>query len=354
VRERDPNHHLYTVGNTYYLKVEIGGRQLRESLRTADVGEARARRDERIEELKGQTHAWPVAVGRWLTEYLPENVDASTAKRYASSIRQLGAVQVTHRERKVALADLPIEVIRIRTIGEIVAWSKRHRRDNTNATRRRDLTALSNLLHACIGWSWREDNPARQWDRSHIKERREPIILPPDRHVDAYLGHCPPSWARAARFLDLTGLRTAEGFGLLWDEIKADGNAIELTNTKRSRARYITLDPAAVGILAGTPRHIRSPYVFWHDDGEPYRNVSSRHVQLRSKPAVTREAGGPVQFTLHHLRHRFAVRALRGGMNIYNLQLYLGHTSVKTTEIYLDYLDPETRQRAMRVANGPA
>lgn len=57
---------------------------------------------------------------------------------------------------------------------EIVSWSKQRRVAVTNATLRRDLTALSSLLHACVGWGWRDDNPARTWDRSHIKERRDP------------------------------------------------------------------------------------------------------------------------------------------------------------------------------------
>lgn len=48
----------------------------------------------------------------------------------------------------------------------------------------------------------------------------------------------------------------------------------------------------------------------------------------------------------HDLRHLFAVEALRGGMGIYRLSKHLGHTSVKTTEIYLDFLTPEEAARA--------
>lgn len=69
---------------------------------------------------------------------------------------------------------------------------------------------------------------------------------------------------------------------------------------------------------------------------------------------MTKAAGEEVTFSLHHLRHRFAVRYLKNGGSIYDLQGILGHGSVKTTEIYLDFLDPETRQRAMRTARGSA
>jgi integrase/recombinase XerD len=44
------------------------------------------------------------------------------------------------------------------------------------------------------------------------------------------------------------------------------------------------------------------------------------------------------RFRVHDLRHGFAIRALRSGMDIYSLSRHLGHTSVKTTEVYLGYL----------------
>jgi integrase/recombinase XerD len=42
----------------------------------------------------------------------------------------------------------------------------------------------------------------------------------------------------------------------------------------------------------------------------------------------------------------FAVEALKSGMNIYDLQQHLGHSSVKVTEIYLAHLTPEEKARA--------
>jgi integrase/recombinase XerD len=56
-------------------------------------------------------------------------------------------------------------------------------------------------------------------------------------------------------------------------------------------------------------------------------------------------AAGELRF--HDLRHFFAVSYLRAGGNIYDLQKTLGHTSIKTTEIYLDFLTPEEQHIAM-------
>lgn len=66
-----------------------------------------------------------------------------------------------------------------------------------------------------------------------------------------------------------------------------------------------------------------------------------------------RKAGlAPITFTLHHLRHLFAVTYLREGGNIYRLQKIMGHSSIKTTEIYLTYLTPDERMRSQH-GEGP-
>lgn len=51
---------------------------------------------------------------------------------------------------------------------------------------------------------------------------------------------------------------------------------------------------------------------------------------------------------LDDLRHRFAVDYPRAGGSIYDLQQILGHTSIKTTEVYLAYLTPEEAAAAKR------
>ena len=91
-----------------------------------------------------------------------------------------------------------------------------------------------------------------------------------------------------------------------------------------------------------------SDYVFWHGEGERYANVSSRfRVIVKRAEAAAKKSGRAFKpFRFHDLRHLFAVEYLRGGGGIYKLQQTLGHSSVKTTEIYLQYLTPEEAARA--------
>ena len=53
------------------------------------------------------------------------------------------------------------------------------------------------------------------------------------------------------------------------------------------------------------------------------------------------------RFRFHDLRHLHAVQYLKDGHSIYDLQHRLGHTSIKTTEMYLVYLTPDEKRMAM-------
>lgn len=48
-----------------------------------------------------------------------------------------------------------------------------------------------------------------------------------------------------------------------------------------------------------------------------------------------RRAGLPSDLCLHSLRHRFATRLLRAGVNLVDIQALLGHNDLGTTAVYL-------------------
>ncbi|MBP2302865.1 hypothetical protein [Azospirillum picis] len=55
---------------------------------------------------------------------------------------------------------------------------------------------------------------------------------------------------------------------------------VTFTRTKSSLPRSVNLEPSLVQLLEGRPRFLNSEFVFWHDDGRRYLNVSVRFEQI--------------------------------------------------------------------------
>ena len=319
----DPDHNLYDRDGWFYARIQVRGKELRKSLHTTDRREARKRRDRWLDKVNQQAYGevrrrWVDAVGRYEMEVIPGNIKDSTAKRYGVSLGQLHPM----------LGERFLDEIDTKLLADIVG--KRKTAGATNATIRRDLTAVSVILRAAKAWGWCDANPALDFDRGIIRERREPIKPPSDDDIGRLVKVCPGNFARCVTFLRQTGMRQQEAVTLQWSQVDLKRRLAQLTTTKTSRARAVPLSREAVGTLAGTPRHNVSPVVFWHGEGLPYRNFASRFAALAGKAEV--------DFRCHDLRHKFAIEYLRAGGDIYKLSRILGHTSVKTTEIYLGYV----------------
>lgn len=330
-----PDGRLYKRGNTYWGRIRLAGREYRRSLRTGNPKEARLR-------LKGWRQALErLSIGapdcptlkavtyRWSVEVLDQSVKPSVARRYLSSMRQIVAT----------LGDLPIDTITQTTLAGYVS---QRNPVASNATIRRDLTALSRLLACCVAWGIRPDNPLKVYDRSMLRERRDPIEPPDPADVAKVIAAAPPAMARVLTLLDQTGMREQEAVTLEGQDIDRLRNQIRLVRTKTNRPRIINLvTPGgdATAILASAPE--LGP-VFPSSTGRAYQNFATHAAKV-----IARVCDGDPRmrrFRVHDLRHGFAIRALQAGMSIYSLSRHLGHTSVKTTEIYLAYLS-ESNQR---------
>lgn len=329
---------LYRRGATWWARVSVGGKEQRRSLRTTDRKEARKRLATFLAEANharfyGETrHTWADAVAGYFDS---GQVKESTATRYRWSAKSLHAY----------LDGKYVDQIDRKMIGDVA-----RRPGVSNATRRRDLTALSSILNWCVGEQWLDHNVAGDWSRRHIPENREPIALPSVEDIDAIVDVAPKNFAALLRCLQFTGMRREEAASLEWSQVDFDRSAINLTTTKTRRARSVPLDARALRTIRGTERKKTVPFVFWHDPGDRYRHPTSQFGRTRERVnELRREAKAPlVQFRIHDLRHWFAVDYLRRGGSIYNLSKHLGHTSVKTTEIYLDFLTPDEATTSRR------
>jgi site-specific recombinase XerD len=150
-----------------------------------------------------------------------------------------------------------------------------------------------------------------------------------------------------------TGIRASELCGLTLDAVHLDPQEAYLKVFGKGRKeREVGLGKEArTSLYRYLSRHRRAPqgerHVFLTRIHEPLRvpGLESLFVRLRTAAKIT-----GVRCSPHTCRHTYAVRFLEAGGDVYKLSRLLGHTSVKTTDIYLKaYQQREARRDGLSV-----
>jgi integrase/recombinase XerD len=332
---------LFRRGEIWWLRATVNGRDYRESLRTRNVRTARKIRDKRLEEIEAEVwHGtrrieWKEAVAEWV-KATASHFSPSTKRRYAVSLGQCEAI----------LSPLTIDAIDGKTIAYLI--DARRKGKASEATIRRDLTAISRVLEFAEGQGWREGNPTLSKRRT-VKERRDPIELPAHDAIEMVIAAASREFGAFIRAAWLTGCRQAELARLTWSSYDERRGTLTIVG-KGSKRRTIDLSPQATAHFSAQPRVLGSPLIFSREGGMPFAQAASDFCHLKRMVAAQakREGREFIGFRFHDLRHLFAVEALHGGMGIYTLSKHLGHSSVATTEIYLAFLSPSEAEEARR------
>lgn len=335
---------LYQRGETWWARFKVLGIEYRQSLRTSVRSEAERRLAALKKQIEGesrfkivQPRSFADAVDSW-TKHATGDLNPKTVKRYLTSIKKVWS----------HLADVHVHKIDVQLLRELV--KARRIGGAKTATIKRDLTAVSMVLQHAADEDWMEEiNPTLAIRaKGKMREKRDPIVLPDSADIEAVKAKCPPRLADAIDFARETGMRLDEIFSLTHRQVGEQ--AITITRAKRNSMRVIPLTPKARRLIAKQPQFIGSPYVFWHGEGRRWTSPSSSfgNVQRRVQKAARKAAQEYHWFRFHDLRHLFAVEYLRAKRgSIYDLQRLMGHTSIKTTEIYLAYLTPDQVKAAM-------
>jgi len=126
-----------------------------------------------------------------------------------------------------------------------------------------------------------------------------------------------------------TGRRSGEIINLRWESVKKDRVVLKHTETKQRKEEVIPLTRGLEEILEGL-RKEGSEYVI------PRRYNRKIISSMSTKTALKkmREKSRVEDFDLHSLRHTAASRLIASGVDIVTVKELLGHSSIKTTEIY--------------------
>lgn len=209
------------------------------------------------------------------------------------------------------------------------------------------------------------------------KPRKLPVVLTKDE-MKRLLGEIDPSYLLLAQLLYGSGLRLMEAVRLRVAAIDFDYLSIMVWHGKGGKHRRVTLAPELVPALKrqislveayyqqdlethdyagvwlpfalarkypGAPKELGWQYLFPSNklSIDPDSKLLRRHhidesgLQKAVKSAA-RKAAIDKNVSCHTLRHSFATHLLQAGMDIRTVQEQLGHTDVKTTQIYTHVL----------------
>ena len=127
-------------------------------------------------------------------------------------------------------------------------------------------------------------------------------------------------------------LRVSELINLKWKDVDRSRMVIYILNAKGGKDRQVGLNNALLKLMEDYYREYRTQsFIFSGQFGEKYsdRSVGQVVKQLAKKAGINKRV-----YT-HLIRHCSASHLLDGGLDINMIQRWLGHSSVKTTSIYL-------------------
>jgi integrase/recombinase XerD len=174
------------------------------------------------------------------------------------------------------------------------------------------------------------------------RPRRLPVILSPAETGRLLASLREPRYRIFYTLLYDTGLRISEAAQLRAEDIDRERGVLHVRHGKGGKERQVNLGDRLYEHLRaywrevrqkgpGAARLTRESLVFVSGTGGPLNFASVR----KALALATREADIAKRVTPHSLRHAYATAQLEAGMDLRALQVQMGHSSLRTTQIYL-------------------
>jgi len=138
------------------------------------------------------------------------------------------------------------------------------------------------------------------------------------------------------------GLRKSEGAALQLQDIKTDQGLIHVRKGKNYKQRYVPMSAGVSRDINEYIQHARplllnerkeQALFIGYREGKPLKAeaIAERFKQLVAQSNLSPSTS---QLSLHTLRHSIATHLLQAGMKLEQISRFLGHTSLRSTQIY--------------------
>jgi integrase/recombinase XerC/integrase/recombinase XerD len=181
-----------------------------------------------------------------------------------------------------------------------------------------------------------DTNPLADMERPRVKDK-ELVYMKHSQVLDLLAKIEDPRDRLVVRTIYSTGVRVSELCGIRIEDIDFGGQTIRVKG-KGGKIRTVFIDEDTLDEIRSFTGERREGPLFPGQMGKP---ISPRTVQF-----IFRQYA-PDGITPHKLRHSYASELYSRSRNLKVVQENLGHSSIKTTEIYL-HTDVEERKKVYR------
>ena len=183
-----------------------------------------------------------------------------------------------------------------------------------------------------------QDVLKREWEGIKVKrprrEKKLPVVLSISE-VEKMIASTRNMKHKAMLMLMYSaGLRRMELQQMKPSAIDSKRMLIHISQGKGRKDRYSILSQKTLEILRQYYSLERPKQYLFEPNANPGQMISDRTIDYIVRQSAIR-AGITKTVSCHTLRHSFATHLLETGVNIKIIQQFLGHTSLKTTSIYL-------------------
>lgn len=313
-----------------------------------------------------QEHEFIALLGKYFTEYLPVSINASpnTIASYKCAFRLL--FQYLDEEAGVKIGQIKFELLTFELLTSYVNWLINNRK-NSKTTAKQRLAALASFadysetrnLEAAYVFKNSLKKISKKTFRNVKSKQRNSFT----REELAILFSLPDTSERLGwRDLVLlsvmysSGARAQEVCNLTVKDVSHDekGSAILTLFGKGEKSRRVKITSDATQLLN---KYMTSRKINTKPDMHIFPSQRNAHLSVAAIEEIyekyTRKAKaehpelflrGP--YTPHVMRHTTATHLIESGVSLAIVKNILGHTSIQTTQIYLD-ISQQTVDRSM-------
>jgi len=171
-----------------------------------------------------------------------------------------------------------------------------------------------------------------QWEKPKCKTVRPFPFIPKETEIDALIAGCGKKLSAFLQLLKETAMRCGEAKRLMWINIDFEKNTVTLNNPEKgSNPRMWKVSPKLIAMLNAMPRI--SEKVFGESS---LHSMKTTYIKSRKRLALKLQNPRLLRITFHTFRHWKATILYHKTKDPYYVKNFLGHKSLKSTEIYIN------------------